>query len=976
MADREVQRRLAAVLAADVAGYTRLMEQDTDGTVAAWQDAREDIIKPQVNEYSGTIVKLTGDGFLVEFPTVQDAVNCAIAMQHGLASSSLEFRMGVNLGDIVDDGEDIHGEGVNVAARIEALADPGGISISGEAYTMVRNRIDVDYEDRGEHEVKNVSAPVRVYAIQLDSPVGAISASVEQSIANKPAIAVLPFDNLSGDPEQDFIGDGLTEDIITGLSRIRSFFVIARNSTFQYKGTSPDIRRVAEELDVRYVLEGSVRRSGERIRVTAQLIDAANNNHLWAERFDREFTDIFALQDEITSSIIAQLEPELGLAEYERHKSEPPENLDAWELFHRGNMVRARWGTENFQESRGLFQRAIEIDPDFARAHAGLCWVNTNEQFQEGTGGLDLEENIGLAQRAIELDPKDAFAHLTLGMVYSSDQQLSEGIKAYEESLRINPSYAHAHIWLSGALSRTGRPKEGLSHAQMAMRLSPADPSIGEMYQRMAMAHHCLGNYEQVVEWAGKAISKNAPWPNHALLTSALAHLGRSSETERAKNEMLRVNQSITVEYVNQRISNIDDLLAGLRLAGLSESLDPGPTDFTLPDKPSIAVLAFDNLSGDPEQEYFSDGITEDIITALSRIRQFFVIARNTTFTFKGQAVNVQAVAEDLGVRYVLEGSVRKAGGRVRITAQLIDGETGNHLWAEKYDRDLEDIFAVQDDITLTIVGELQPELSRAEWERAHNKPSDNLDAWTTLQKAISFFYATGEDAQNEAIKLAERATQLDPKFSLAHAWEAAMLTRRRIFGRDEFDHDRAYSIAQRALELDAEEPMAHYALGYCHYAVGQFDTALEEFEETLRLNPNHDQAKLVMGRALVLMARHEEAIHCYESLIKTSPRDPLIGIYFAAISLAYLCLRDYEKSISWSSKAVRYPRALHAPAYLLSALGHAERTDEARAALSELQRVQPEYSISFLRENFLNVNDDDMIHFLDGLRKGGLVEV
>ena len=270
MGDRSVQQRLAAVLAADVAGYTRLMEQDSAGTVAAWQDAREDVIKPRVGEFSGNIVKLTGDGFLVEFPTVQNAVRCAIALQEELVSSPLNFRMGVNLGDIIDDGEDIHGEGVNIAARIEALADEGGINISGMVYESVRNRIDATYEDQGEHVVKNVSAPVRVYAIRLKDAVADYS-SIEQAIADKPSIAVLPFDNLSGDPEQDFIGDGLTEDIIAGLSHIRSFFVIARSSTFQYKGTPPDIRHVAQELGVRYVLEGSVRRAADRIRVTAQL---------------------------------------------------------------------------------------------------------------------------------------------------------------------------------------------------------------------------------------------------------------------------------------------------------------------------------------------------------------------------------------------------------------------------------------------------------------------------------------------------------------------------------------------------------------------------------------------------------------------------------------------------------------------------------------------------------------------------------
>ena len=924
MADQSIQRRLAAVLAADVVGYTRLMEEDSQGTVVAWSAARDDIIEPTISEHSGRTVKLTGDGFLAEFSTVEDAVRCAIALQKGLVSSSLDFRIGVNLGDIIDDGRDIHGEGVNVAARIEALADPGGVSISGEAYTMVRNRIDVTYEDRGEHEVKNVSAPVRVYAIQLDGPVGAVSASVEQSISDKPSIAVLPFDNLSGDPEQDFIGDGLTEDIIAGLSRIRSFFVIARNSTFQYKGTSPDIRHVAQELGVRYVLEGSVRRSGERIRVTAQLIDAANNNHLWAERFDREFTDIFAVQDEITGSIIAQLEPELGLAEYERHKSELPEDLDAWELFHRGNMVRTRWGTDNFQEARELFQRAIEIDPGFARAHAGLCWVNTNEQFQEGTGGLDLNENIRLAQRAIELDPKDAFAHLTLGIVYASDQQFTEGIKAYEESLRINPSYAHAHSWLSGALSRTGRPKEGISHARMAMRLSPADPSIELMYQRMAMAHHCLGDYEQVVEWAGKAISKNAPWPNHALLTSALAHLGRASEAKRAKNELLKARPNITIEYVNQRLSNIDELPAGLEMAGLPESQNPGSSAPALPDKPSIAVLPFGNLSGDPEQEYFSDGITEDIITALSRIRQFFVIARNTTFTYKGQAVDVQAIAKDLGVRYVLEGSVRKAGDRVRISAQLIDGESGNHIWAKKYDRELEDIFAVQDEITQTVVGALHPELDKAEQQFSRRKKPENLNAWECFQRAKRGMDERTLASIAEARNWFRRATEIDPEFGDGFAGIAWTYQLGILMGEDGLDTDEGMQAARRALQIDNNSPLAHFALGAVAVIQRNHSVAIDSLKKAIELNPSYSEAHHVLSRSYSHFGNPKDGLYHGHEAIRLSPNDPALGGFFAAISLAHLYLHEHENAAIWARKGLDAPGtgAMTYP-FLISALGH-----------------------------------------------------
>jgi TolB-like protein len=277
MGEQPIQRRLAAILAADVAGYTRLMEQDTDGTVAAWQAARREVIKPTVADHSGKIVKLTGDGFLVEFLTVQDAVNCAIAMQRDLASSSLDFRMGVNMGDIVDDGEDIHGEGVNIAARLEGLAETGGICISGDVYNQIRNRVDAIFEDMGQQEVKNVSAPVQVYAVRLEgsSAPSASATPAAPAISDKPSIAVLAFDNMSGDPEQEYFADGVTEDIITALSAVRSFFVIARNSSFAYKGRAVDVKTIGRELGVQYVLEGSVRKGGNRIRVTAQLIGAA-----------------------------------------------------------------------------------------------------------------------------------------------------------------------------------------------------------------------------------------------------------------------------------------------------------------------------------------------------------------------------------------------------------------------------------------------------------------------------------------------------------------------------------------------------------------------------------------------------------------------------------------------------------------------------------------------------------------------------
>ena len=575
MGDQTVTRRLAAVLAADVAGYTRLMEKDTDGTVAAWQAARQDVIRPRVAEHSGRIVKLTGDGFLVEFPTVQDAVRCAISMQAGLASSHLKFRMGVNLGDIVDDGEDIHGEGVNIAARIEALADEGGINISGDVYNQVRNRIEATYEDQGEHEVKNVSAPVRVYAITRSKPV-AETAQLVASIAAKPSIAVLPFDNLSGDPEQDFIGDGLTEDIITGLSRIRSFFVIARNSTFQYKGTSPDIRHVAEELGVRYVLEGSVRKSGERVRVTAQLIDAPNNNHIWAERFDREFTDIFAVQDEITAAIVGQLEPELGRAEYERVKAEQPQSLDAWGLYHRGTILVHRRTRDGLLEARRLFEQALELDSGFAPALAGLVWSLTEDVFF-GYEEHDKAGILNMARRAVALDGKDPFVHFALSWAYFINRQLESSAAAAKKAIELNPSYAHAYVMLAGTYTHSGRPAEGIPLIETAIKLSPADPSVGLWNNRLAISHLFLEEYQTSVELARTAFQLHENWLSSMTLTSALAHLGRLTEAQAALAEFKSLAPEYSVEFVRRTYSVFHPpsqaiLLDGLRKAGLPEN--------------------------------------------------------------------------------------------------------------------------------------------------------------------------------------------------------------------------------------------------------------------------------------------------------------------------------------------------------------------------------------------------------------------
>jgi adenylate cyclase len=555
MGDRSVQRRLAAVLAADVAGYTRLMESDSSGTVAAWQDAREDVIKPRVADFSGRIVKLTGDGFLVEFRTVQDAVSCAIAMQEGLATSPLEFRMGINLGDIFDDGEDIHGEGVNVAARIEALAEPGGISISGEVHTMVRNRVTAVYENRGEFEVKNVSAPVRVYAIRPDGGQEAVvdvSAPVE-GFQGRAAIAVLPFDNLSADPEQEFFADGITEDVITRLSLWQWFPVIARNSTFVFKGASIDIKEIGEKLGARYVVEGSVRKIGVRVRVTAQLIDSTTGHHLWAERYDRELEDIFAIQDEITQSIVGAIEPALGAAEQKRAQLIPPDSLDAWEASQRGFWHLYRWTREDLDLAVGWFRDAIAIDPHHPLALGGLSMTIMRQVVRHWVDDFDLAvsemQEYGL--RAIRTDDRAARGHVGLGWSRMVTGQHDSALESLERAVEVNPSFAQGYIYLALAQVFCGVGEAARTSASAAMRLSPQDPFMPWIMASKGMAYLVDRDFSAAVKHFRRAAELAPDDPIIGLnLALTLGGMGRIDEGRKHLEVVERNMPELTLEML------------------------------------------------------------------------------------------------------------------------------------------------------------------------------------------------------------------------------------------------------------------------------------------------------------------------------------------------------------------------------------------------------------------------------------------
>ncbi len=520
-----MERRLAAILAADVVGYSRMIRADEEGTLLALRALREDLIDPKIATHHGRIVKLMGDGILAEFGSVVDAVTCSAELQQAMVAHNADrpeaqrivFRVGVNLGDVVIDGDDIQGDGVNVAARLEALAEPGGICVSGAVHEQVRDRLDLFFEDIGDQEVKNIDRPVRVWKWSASCPALAPSSGTVQNAplsSERPAIAVLPFDNMSGDSEQEYFADGMTEDIITELSKFRWLTVIARNSTFVYRGQATDVQQVARDLGVGYVLEGSVRKAGERVRITAQLIDGPTNEHIWAQRYDRQLQDIFDLQDEMTHTIVGMIEPELANRERERVRTKPTEDMNAWELYQRGLWHRWRFTPSDIIKAHELFDEAISRDPDFAAAYAHRAWTIYVEIMINLAKDRAAAVAAGTsdARRAVELNDRDPLSFCAYGFILTVGHEFAAAVQNYRRSLDLNPSFAAAYygLSLSLAFADTEHDEEALQAARTAERLSPNDPLMWTFLNIQGMVLARAGDYEA----AREAFLRASQFPN------------------------------------------------------------------------------------------------------------------------------------------------------------------------------------------------------------------------------------------------------------------------------------------------------------------------------------------------------------------------------------------------------------------------------------------------------------------------------
>jgi adenylate cyclase len=526
-----ISGRLAAILAADVVGYSRLMGADEEGTLERLKALRRELIDPKIAEHHGRIVKTTGDGMLVEFPSVVDAVRVA-------ADSRIELRIGINLGDVIVEGDDLYGDGVNIAARIEALADAGGVFVSNTVYDHVRDRLPFVFEDLGEQRVKNIARPVRVYRVMPNSGVSSLELLNEPpALPNKPSVAVLPFTNMSNDPEQEFFADGIAEDIITAMSRYPSLFVIARNSSFTYKGRAVDVKQIGRELGVRYVLEGSLRKSGNRIRVTGQLIEAESSNHVWTERYDRDLVDIFAVQDEITEAVTTAIAPAIADAERQRAVRRPPSSLDAWGAYQSGLWHLSRFTAADTELAQTFFQRAIALDRGFAGGYSGLAAAQL--QAANTFMSRDLAEVIkpaeGYARQAVALDAADAEAHTCLGRVLLHQGNYEGARVEVERALAISPNLASAHGMLGSTLIFSGHPKEGLVALERGIRLDPRDPRSGVSINQVVLSLYFAREYEAAIEAAKRVIHS---YPDHPLvyrwLAAALGQAGRIDEAKEA----------------------------------------------------------------------------------------------------------------------------------------------------------------------------------------------------------------------------------------------------------------------------------------------------------------------------------------------------------------------------------------------------------------------------------------------------------
>ncbi|MDJ0958353.1 MAG: adenylate/guanylate cyclase domain-containing protein, partial [Arenicellales bacterium] len=865
MTEERLPSKFTFILHADIAGSTVLVQQDEDVAHKRIQDTFRrfsDII----TQYHGHVRELRGDALLAEFERASDALTAALVFQKEQSDYIAQIdddilptvRVGIAMGEVIIADDTITGEGVVLAQRVEQIAEPGGVCITGAIQEALPTRLPFDQGDLGEQQVKGFDNPVRVYTVKLkegaDLPEptvvsesrksnvaqfalvaatvvlicgGALlawvqpwqpdfePASVEKMalpLPDKPSIAVLPFDNLSDDEKLDIFISGLTENITSALAKISGVFVVAGDSAATYKGKSINVKQVAEELGIQYVLEGSVQKSGDQLRITTNLVDAIKGHHLWAHRFDRPAEEVFAVQDEITKQVFIELQVELTEGEHARIAAGGTDSLEAWLLRIEAYNELIKWTRESHVRALELYRAAHEADPNWAWPVAGFTWIHHYEARRGWSESREESIRLGTeaAERAIALQPEEWIGYAALSNMKFLVGETEQGIELGRKAIELAPGSFAATANLAFRIGEVGRGKEAVNLYERAARLSPKHPWWIDLGHGFAL--HLVGRKEEAITVYQKAIDAGAiSAPLRVRLAAAYVDLGQMDKAKVAIEDALSFDPGFTIaKYfagypVGDREAWYRDLLIR---AGLPEH-----PPLELPDKPSIAVLPFDAYSDESEQKHFASGLTEDLITTLSRVPDLLVIARTSTQKYKGKQVDVREVAKELGVGYILEGSIQKSGDTIRINAQLIDGVNGNHIWAKKYDRPATDFFAIQDDIVRRILVEMHVKLIVGDHAKVASRGTKSLDAWLLGRQAATEGLTFTAEGMVRARQLFQEARETDPNWSrplAGVAWTLYEEARRGWSKSREESIDQGIDLAKQAIEMDPEDPFGY----------------------------------------------------------------------------------------------------------------------------------------------------------------------
>ena len=1034
MAENVVRQRLAAILAADVAGYSRLMGDDERATIDAINRCRA-VFREHIEANGGRVVDMAGDSVLAIFDTAIGAFTTAMAAQERLADLNTEFtedrrmlwRIGVNLGDIheQDDGT-AYGDGINVAARLEALAEPGGICLSDKVHTEVRGKIERAFADLGEHEVKNIAEPVRAYRVLAEGEAApakpirmrvvalagaAVVAVVVMAVAlwpspepapapevataepddalpplpSGPSIAVLPFDNLGGDPEQEYFADGLTEDILTRLAAFSDLKVIARNSSFQYKGEAVDVREVGRNLGAAFVLEGSVRRDATSIRISAQLLDSEDGAHVWQETYDRELSagSIFAIQDDIAKQVAAAIGGPTGAitaSRLQQLQGGGTNDLESYECVLLAQHYSEVGTAEAHLAARTCLAGAVERDPNYVE---GLAWLGLmyQEEYWSGfnpreTGPTALEASFEVLNHALQLDPGHQIARKALAVAYYYSGDAEQFREEARKAVALNPNDATT---LGEMAMWVGYSGDWVESKVWAERLRSLVAEVPAWHNWTEFNFHYRDKDFVAAAASARATLDMGHWASPWYLALAYAGLGEDEKALEALAKARALEPNLTTELVRGMmdalfldLDHIALLMDGhAQLLALEDSLAT--------QRPVIAVLPFDNLSGDPEEGYFADGITEDIITRLSKFSDLKVIARNSTFQYKDQAVDVRTVAEALGASHIVEGSVRRAAGRIRVSAQLLDAKDGAHLWAESFDRDYDvtGIFDIQDEITDRIsatIGDVHGIIARTGSQAIRAARPESLETFECIVVARRYFAALSAENAAKARACLERVVLTDPDYAEAWAWLASIYYTYEIFWAPGEPGllEKATAAVQEALDIDPNNQHAHMEASRLHFMRKDCASFSEESDLAISINPNETGTLMIIAWYTLGCGDWAKAVGQMQRALELNPK-PLPYVYGL---LSYDCYNsgDYECAVQHARKGLT-PGFFWGYVQLAAAYGQLGREEDAAAAAAKLLALYPEFSAQAWSEFdhwFFSVRDFQL-HLAEGLRKAGL---